>query len=169
MTQNERLSSDPDSTFLVRLATEADRSRLILLINAAYSIETFFAGTRTDEDRLAAMTRKGVVLIAEDGNGRLLGCVYTEVRGKRGYLGQLAVDPARQSRGLGMRIMEAAEEHLHHQGCEAVDILVLSLRPELPPIYRRHGYVETGAEEFHSPRPLKPGAECHCIVMSKQL
>jgi predicted N-acetyltransferase YhbS len=169
MTQNERLSSDPVSSFLVRLATEADRSRLILLINAAYSIETFFAGTRTDEDRLAAMMRKGVVLTAEDGAGQLLGCVYTEVRGKRGYLGQLAVDPARQSRGLGMRIMEAAEEHLRHQGCEAVDILVLSLRPELPPIYRRHGYVETGAEEFHSPRPLKPGNECHCIVMSKQL
>jgi hypothetical protein len=68
-----------------------------------------------------------------------------------------------------MRIVEAAEEHLRRQGCEAIDILVLSLRPELPPIYRRHGYVETGAEEFHSPRPLKPGAECHCIVMSKQL
>jgi len=34
-----------------------------------------------------------------------------------------------------MRIMEAAEEHLRHQGCEAVDILVLSLRPELPRIY----------------------------------
>jgi predicted N-acetyltransferase YhbS len=169
MTQNERLSSDPDSSFRVRLATDADRSRLILLINAAYSIETFFAGTRTDEDRLAAMMRKGVVLTAEDGNSRLLGCIYEEVRGKRGYLGQLAVDPARQNRGLGMRLMEAAEEHLHHQGCEAVDILVLSLRPELPPIYRRHGYVETGAEEFHSPRPLKPGAECHCIVMSKQL
>jgi predicted N-acetyltransferase YhbS len=169
MTQNERLSSDPDSSLRVRHATDADRSRLILLINAAYSIETFFAGTRTDEDRLAAMMRKGVVLAAEDGNGQLLGCVYTEVRGKRGYLGQLAVDPARQSRGLGMRIMAAAEEHLRHQGCEAVDILVLSLRPELPPIYRRHGYVETGAEEFHSPRPLKPGNECHCIVMSKQL
>ena len=159
----------PAPALRIRSATAADRAHLIPLINAAYSIETFFAGTRTDEERLAAMMRKGVVLTAEDGNGQLLGCVYTEVRGKRGYLGQLPADPARQNRGLGMRIMEAAEEHLRHQGCEAVDILVLSLRPELPPIYRRHGYVETGAEEFHSPRPLKPGNECHCIVMSKQL
>jgi hypothetical protein len=68
-----------------------------------------------------------------------------------------------------MRIMSAAEEHLRRQGCQAVDILVLSLRSELPPIYRRHGYVESGTEEFHSPRPLKAGAECHCIVMSKEL
>jgi ribosomal protein S18 acetylase RimI-like enzyme len=169
MIQNEHPASDSYSSLRIRPATDVDRPHLILLINAAYSIETFFAGTRTDEDRLAAMMRKGVVLAAEDGNGQLLGCVYTEVRGKRGYIGQLAVDPARQSRGLGMRIMASAEEHLRHQGCEAVDILVLSLRPELPPIYRRHGYVETGVEEFHSLRPLKPGNECHCIVMVKQL
>jgi len=79
------------------------------------------------------MMRKGEILAAEDDNRRLLGCVYVEVRGARGYLGQLAVDPARQGRGLGMRIREAAEEHLRRQGCEAVDILVLNLRPELPP------------------------------------
>jgi len=50
-----------------------------------------------------------------------------------------------------------------------VDVKVLSLRPELPPIYRRFGYRETGAEEFKAPRPLKDGVECHCIVMSKSL
>jgi hypothetical protein len=50
-----------------------------------------------------------------------------------------------------------------------VDILVLSLRPELPPIYRRFGYIETGTEKFSTSRGLKSGAECHCIVMSKKL
>ena len=158
-----------NSPLHIRPAVADDRVRLIPLINAAYSVESFFEGTRTDEDRLSAMMQKGVVLAAEDSLGRLLGCIYTELRGRRGYLGQLAVDPACQSRGLGMRIMSAAEEHLRRQGCQAVDILVLSLRSELPPIYRRHGYVESGTEEFHSPRPLKAGAECHCIVMSKEL
>jgi len=156
-----------------RVAVPEDLPRLIPLINAAFSIETFFEGTRTDEERLTAMMQKGAILAAEDGDGQIIGCVYTEVRptpkGIRGYIGQLAVDPALQSRGLGMRIMEAAEEHLRSQGCAAIDILVLSLRPELPPIYRRHGYIESGIEEFHSTRPLKPGAECHCIVMSKDL
>jgi predicted N-acetyltransferase YhbS len=162
-------ATNPDSSIRVRPTTADDRPRLIPLINSAFAIETFFEGTRTDEERLAAMMSKGEILAAEDGDGQLLGCVYVEVRGARGYLGQLAVDPARQSRGLGMRIMDAAEEHLRRQGCEAIDILVLNLRPELPPIYRRHGYIETGTEAFHSPRPLKPGAECYCIVMSKQL
>jgi predicted N-acetyltransferase YhbS len=169
MAQNDRLSSAPDSPRRIRLATEADRARLIPLINAAFAIETFLEGTRTDEERLAGMMGKGSILVAEDANGQLLGCVYTEVRGKRGYLGQLAVDPVHQCNGLAIRLVAAAEEHLRGQGCEAVEITVLSLRPELPPIYRRYGYVETGTEEFHPTQPLKSGAECHAIVMVKQL
>ena len=53
--------------------------------------------------------------------------------------------------------------------CVAVDITVLSMRTELPPIYRRFGYVETGIEEFHPSQPLKSGVEYHSIVMSKKL
>lgn len=152
-----------------RLATADDISRLIPLINTAFSIETFLEGTRTDDERLADLMKKGDILLAEDGTGSLLGCVYTEVRGSRGYLGQLAVNSAQQGAGLGRKIVKAAEDHLRRQDCEAVDITVLSLRPELPPIYRRFGYVETGTEEFHPTQPLKSGADCHCIVMSKQL
>jgi len=158
----------------MRTAVAADRGRLIPFINSAFSIETFLEGTRTDDERLAAMMRKGNILVAENDSGHLLGCVYTEVRGTRpngvrGYMGQLAVDPAHQGSGLARRIVEAAEDHLRRQGCEAVDITVLSLRPELPPIYRRFGFIETGTEEFHPAQPLKSGAECHCIVMSKPL
>ncbi len=169
MTQQAVFASDLTSAIHVRPASDADRDRLIQLINSAYSIETFFEGTRTDEERLGAMMRKGAILVAEDDSGRPLACVYTEVRGERGYLGQLAVDPASQGAGLGRRMVEAAEDRLRRHGCQAVDILVLSMRPELPPLYRKFGYVETGTEEFHSSRPLKPGVECHCIVMSKQL
>jgi len=158
----------------IRVATTADAAELIPLINAAYAVETFIDGPRTDALRLAAMMDTGTILLAEDDfgqsdSGRIVGCVYTEVRGARGYLGQLAVDPARQGTGLGRLMVEAAENHLRRQGCEALDITVLSLRPELPPLYRRFGFVETGTQEFIHPIPLKPGFECHCIVMSKSL
>jgi predicted N-acetyltransferase YhbS len=169
MTKNESIVSEPDPPVGVRLATAADLPRLIPLINSAFSIETFLEGTRTDEDRLAAMMRKGEILVAENGSGQLLGCIYTEVRGARGYLGQLAVGPAFQGADLGRLIVAAGEDRLRRQGCDAVDIAVLSMRAELPPVYRRFGYVETGTEEFHPLQPLKPGVECHCIVMSKQL
>ena len=116
------------------------------------------------------MMQKGTILVAEDGTGEILGCVYTEVRGPRGYLGQLAVDPVHQGRGLARIIVQAAEDRLRAEGCEAVDITVLNLRPELPPIYRRFGYIETGiVEEFRPTRQLAPGVEVHGIKMSKQL
>ena len=152
-----------------RLATPTDGTRLIALINSAFAVETFFDGTRTDEERLKANLQKGEILVAENASGQLLACIYLENRGARGYLGQLAVDPAMQRTGLGRRIVLAAENRLRSQGCEAVEITVLNLRSELPPIYRRFGYIETATEPFHSPRLLKPGAECHCIVMTKRL
>jgi len=153
----------------IREATAADSERLIALVNAAFSTETFLEGTRTDEARLAASMEKGSLLAAEDGSGRLLASVYVEVRGRRGYLGMLAVDPAHQGGGLARRIVAAAEDRLRQQGCEGVDIGVLSLRPELLPIYRRFGYVETGTEPFHFPRTFKEDVPCHCILMSKAL
>jgi hypothetical protein len=75
------------SSIHFRLAEEADQARLIVLVNSAFSVETFLEGTRTDSKRLAEDMRKGRVVVAEDGGGRLLGCVYAEVRGARGYLG----------------------------------------------------------------------------------
>jgi len=152
-----------------RLAAEADQARLVALVNSAFSIETFMEGTRTDDKRLAEEMSKGSIVLAEDGSGQLLACVYAETRGVRGYLGMLAVDPAHQRAHIGRRIVGAAEEHLRRQGCEAVDLIVLSLRSELPPIYRKFGYVETGSVEHYPSPPLKAGFECHGIVMRKRL
>lgn len=154
----------------IRRATADDQDHLIPLINAAFKIaEPFMTGPRTDPERLAAVMAKGEILLAQDAAGQLAASVYAEVRGERGYIGMLAVDPARQRSGLGRFMMHSAEQHLLNQGCVAVDITVLSLRPELPPFYRKLGYTETGTEEFHYPHPIQGGLECHCIVMSKPL
>ena len=153
----------------IRIATPNDRPRLIPLINSAFAIETFLEGTRTDDERLAAMMQTGEILLAEDASGRLLASIYTELRGNRGYLGMLAVDPGHQRAGIGQRMLAAAEDRFRAHGCQAIDITVLSLRPELLPAYRRMGFVETGTEQFHMARALKDRKECHCIVMSKRL
>ncbi|MDR3793359.1 MAG: GNAT family N-acetyltransferase [Terracidiphilus sp.] len=153
----------------MRIATETDRTRLIPMINAAFSIEEFLEGTRTDEGRLAAMMAKGSILMAENQSGKLVGSVYLEYRGKRGYLGMLAVDPAEQSKGLARRLVEGAEQCFRSEGCDEVEIIVLNMRPELLPIYRRFGFEVTGTTDFKPSRPLKPGVECHGIVMVKKL
>ena len=74
-----------------------------------------------------------------------------------------------QGRGLGRRLVEAAEDHLREAGCEAVEIIVLNMRPELVPIYRRFGFAEEGTTAFKPSRTLKPGVECYGIIIVKKL
>lgn len=153
----------------LRLATPADRPRLVPMINAAFSVESFLDSTRTDDARLAAVMDGGEILVAEDAAGRLLASVYMEPRGDSGYLGMLAVDPAHQRSGLGSLLMRAAEDRFREQGLRAVEITVLSRRAELLPIYRRLGFVETGTEPLHIPQRVNDGIACHCIIMTKPL
>jgi GNAT superfamily N-acetyltransferase len=153
----------------LREATAADRPRLIEMINAAFAVETFLDGTRTDDERLAATMEKGTLLLAEDGDKRILASIFVETRGELGYIGMLAVDPAHQGKGLGRRMMGAAEDWFRKQGCKAVELTVVNLRSELPPFYQRLGYVATATREFHPDQRLRPGVACHCVVMSKRL
>lgn len=152
----------------IRLANSDDLERMIAVINAAFAIETFLEGTRTDSDRIAALMRKGKFLVGEEAN-EIVACVYVELRGRRGYFGMLAVDPARQGSGWGRALVQAAEDYCRRRCCTAMDIDVLSLRTELPPFYEKLGYRQSGIEAFHPSRPLRPGIECHCVVMSKPL
>jgi ribosomal protein S18 acetylase RimI-like enzyme len=140
------------------------------MINAAFTVETFLEGTRTDLERLSAYFLKGELLLAEDASGQLIGSIYTELRLPRGYLGILAIDPAHQRSGHGSTLMAAGEAHLRGKGCVAVDISVIEWRTELPPIYRKLGYIETAIEDFQPSQKLKPGVPpCRIIVMSKPL
>ena len=150
-----------------RFATASDVPALTSLINAAYTVEHFFkAGDRIDEAGVGAMQAKGMFLILER-EGAPVGSVYVELRGMRGYLGLLAVDPARQGGGAGRMLMAAAEEYLREHGAAVCDLRVVNLREELPGFYRRFGYVECGTEPFSDPdEATRP---CHFILMSKPL
>lgn len=154
---------------LIRLATPADIPAMLPIINDAFAIETFLEGTRTSEDQLTNMMSKGEFLLGYDSSGDLVASVYVEVRGTRGYFGMLAVATAQQGKGFSRSMVEAAEVHCRHRGCTSMDLTVLSLRPELPLLYAKFGYLETGTEEFRPSRPLREGMACHCIVMSKPL
>lgn len=163
------MQADKATSFVVRMATPRDIPAMVPLINAAFGIEGFLEGERTNKSQLAEMVNKGIFLLGHDRSGNLIASVYCEIRGSRGYFGMLAVDPAHQRKGIGRATVEAAECYCRQQGCTDMDLTVLSLRPELPPLYRKLGYVESGTQEFRPSRPLKNGIECHCIVMSKKL
>src|SRR5689334_2392766 len=104
----------------IRTATPDDRDAMSSIINAAFAIETFLDGTRTDDARLTRMMETGTFLLAEDSSSRIVASVYTEIRGDRGYLGVLAVDPACQGAGLGRRMVQEAEDYCRRLGCVAM-------------------------------------------------
>ncbi len=158
----------------VRVAAEIDAAAIAAVTNAAFAIETFIEGMRTDALRVVEMMRQGVFLVCaqaseQRGDEQIVASVYVETRGSRGYFGMLAVDPLYQGKGFGARMVQAAEDYCRELGCAAMDVTVLSLRPELLPLYHRLGYAETGKEDFRPSRPMRAGAECYSILMSKDL
>jgi GNAT superfamily N-acetyltransferase len=155
-------------TALVRNATIDDVPELARLINAAFAIERFFKrGHRTTIEELRELAGRGEFLIACDTQGSLLGCVYWTRHGHDGYFGMLSIDPAHQGRGLGRLLIDAVEARCRAAGCPRVGIYIVNLREELPPFYRRLGYVETGTRPF--PTPEQATRPCHFIVMTKAL
>jgi len=151
----------------IRTAAQSDIDTLARLINAAFRVEQpFIEGDRINPDGVRAYMEKGKFLLAEDATG-LAGCVYVELRGDRGYLGLLGVDPSHQGTGLGRKLMDAAENFFRQAGCVAVDLRVVSARAPLPSFYRHLGYLETGTAPFAPDVPAK--VPCHYILMSKPL
>ena len=150
-----------------REATEADIDSIVMLVNRAFEIEKFFkTGDRTDREQIAELLRQGPFLLLTDGD-RLIAGVHVKLNGDRIYIGMLAVDPIQQKSGIGSRMMHEAENFGRNTGCKFADLRVVSVRPELPRIYGKLGYVESGAE---SAAVIKTATQpVHFITMSKPL
>jgi ribosomal protein S18 acetylase RimI-like enzyme len=151
----------------IRPATLADVDDIVRIANAAFLVEReFIDRDRTSPDEVRAMFDKSGFLVGEDETGAMAACVYVEQRGDRGYFGLLSVDPAQLRRGYGRAMIDAVEAHFRARGCRAIDIRVVNLRTELPPIYAKLGFVETGTEPLVDPDLIHPA---HFIRMSKDL
>jgi GNAT superfamily N-acetyltransferase len=152
----------------MRIATPEDADALAPLINDAFSVERFFKrGDRTSPEDVRSLMREGEFLVRDRDDGSPVACVFVKHNGTRGYFGMLSVAPDVQGRGLGRGIITEVEERLRQVGCEALDIYVVNLRTELPPFYRKLGYVESGTRPFvHPDEATQP---CHIIVMTKTL
>lgn len=131
----------PEHEITIRTANETDAEPLVPLINRAFAVELkYFSTERIDLPDLLKHMEKGEFLVAEEA-GELAGCVYLEVRRPDlCYFGLLAVDPNKQGRGIGLKLIEAAENYGREAGCPVMEIRILDLRTELPPFYEKLGY-----------------------------
>ena len=139
------------------------------MINDAFAVEAFFKiGDRTSADEIVElMDRGGEFLAVENAARGIAGCVYLQCQGERAYFGMLSIDPASQGRGLGRRLIDAVETRARERGCRYMYIHIVNLRTELPPYYRKLGYVEGGELPFSDPQLAS--RPCHFIVMTKLL
>jgi GNAT superfamily N-acetyltransferase len=151
----------------MRTAEENDAGAIARLVNTAFLVEQFFIERdRTDPETVRGLMQKGKFLLAEEGP-ILLGCVYFELRGERGYFGMLSVDPSRQGTGVGRELVAAVEKYFRDAGCKFSDLKIVNVRTELNSLYRRWGYVDTGTAIYDDPAPTK--IPVHFINMSKPL
>jgi N-acetylglutamate synthase-like GNAT family acetyltransferase len=156
-----------ESHFTFRIANNSDADALTQLINAAFEVERPFIGSdRIDREGTLKYLSAGQFLLLED-SGSLVGCVYLETKSDRMYLGLLSIDPAQQGKGLGRKLMTAAEELAVDEGCIAMDLRTISPRTDIQPFYAHLGYVVTGTSPIPADIPMAVPA--HFVHMSKSL
>ncbi len=164
-------------------ATAADVTALNQLVNSAYRGEPskkgwtteadFLDGTRTDEDGILEMLQhpNGTILKCEESN-TLIGCVYLEIQHGKLYLGMLTTNPERQGKGIGKKLLAAAEDHALENNCHTITMNVLTGRKELIDWYVRHGYHVTNEKKpfaFDHPRYGKPKTPLEFVIVEKKL
>ena len=172
-----------NNNLTITVATKQDVPALERLVNSAYRGETskkgwtteadLLGGIRTDADALSKMISRGdsVILKCINGNDQLIGCVYLQKQEDKLYLGMLTVSPEIQAKGIGKKLLKAAEEYAETQECKAITMTVISVRKELINWYERHGYKATGQRKPfpNDPRFGVQKQPLEFIVLEKQL
>ena len=91
-----------------------------------------------------ALARKGpnsTLLIGRDGDA-IVATAMVGHDGHRGWVYYVAVDPARQGKGYGHAIMNAAEDWLRATGIEKLQLLVRPGNTQVKAFYESLGYGE---------------------------
>lgn len=184
---------DPRST--IELARPAEARALADFVNRAYRGAAaregwaheadLLDGQRTDAATLAAeIAGPGAILVLRGGesdssSGRtILACVATRPIPDQGdgpgcYFGMLTVDPLRQGRGLGRRLVDVVEGRAREAGCVATEITVIHLRTTLIAWYERLGYWLTGRTEPYPYDDARFGLpkrdDLYFVVLEKRL
>jgi len=148
-----------------RNAIRADAERIAALVNSAYRGEhsrsgwtteaDLLAGRRTDAREVRRLIAGGdsLFVLCLDGT-ELVGSVHIGKTGDHASLGMFVVEPTRQGRGIGKRLLACAEQMAQREWqVDKIVMYVITLRHELIAFYARCGYRRTGVlHEF----PVNP-------------
>jgi ribosomal protein S18 acetylase RimI-like enzyme len=91
-------------------------------------------------DIAAKLACQPELLLVAECEGSVVGAVMVGYEGHRGWINYLAVAPELRHRGIGRRLMEAAEALLHPLGCQKINLQVRTGNHAAVAFYRRLGY-----------------------------
>ena len=141
----------------ISIAEEKDISSLVRLMDSAYrgqdskqgwtsEADLFIGNKRTDETMVAKLITKpgSVFLKYTNEKGVIEGCVYLHKKESRLYLGMFSVSPSSQGKGIGKKLLAAADEHAREQSCSSIYMTVITVREDLIGWYEKNGYRRTG-------------------------
>lgn len=124
----------------VREITDDDVAQVVALWRACDLTRPW-----NDPERDIADARRNptsTVLVALDDDSAVVGSVLAGYEGHRGWLYYVAVAPGLQGRGLGRRLVEAAEGWLRDAGASRVRLMVRSTNTAVRGFYATLGYTD---------------------------
>lgn len=141
----------------ISIAEEKDVASLVALMDSAYRGEVskkgwtseadlFIGNKRTDETTVASLIKKpGAVFLQHISEAGIAdGCVFLHNKNNRLYLGMFSVSPVAQGKGIGKKLLMAAEDYAKEKTCSSIYMTVITVREELIAWYERNGYQKTG-------------------------
>ena len=150
-----------DASPVLRRAAPSDAEAIAQLVDRAYRHYIPLLG-RTPTPMLsdfASAIGEHDVWVLDDG-GRLAAVIELIVRPDHLWVHNVAVDPDRQGRGLGRRLLAFAEAEARRLGLPAVQLLTNERYVANIAMYERYGYREThrepyrGTELIHFRKPV---------------
>lgn len=108
---------------VLRAATPADAEALLAFWAVAGENDARPADSRDAVDALLARDPEATIVAVE--GDRVVGTVIAGWDGWRAHLYRLAVDPGERRRGIGRRLLDAAETRLRDLGATRFDAMVL--------------------------------------------
>jgi len=125
----------------ILIAEEKDVTPLVALMDNAYRGESskqgwtseadlFIGNKRTDEATVANLIKKpgAVFLKYLNDEGSLEGCVFLHKKDNRLYLGMFSVSPLAQGKGIGKKLLTAADDYAKEPRCSSIYLTFIPVR-----------------------------------------
>jgi ribosomal protein S18 acetylase RimI-like enzyme len=132
----------------IEIATADDHDQLRALFRAAYLNHVSRIGKEPEPMTIdyRPKVKQGLVYVIRK-DAAIIGAIVLENRENYLYLGNLAVSPKSQGKGVGRRLLKFAEEEALRRGYFEIRLYTNEKMWENIAIYSKYGYKETGRKE----------------------